>query len=257
MSKIIAISCSKVATPILLNKKITKNIIGTFNADKEIIKLSGKKRPNILFIPTASLDSPDYIEFISRYFSTIFNCRVKVLYLIKQIGSTKKISDEILGADIIYVGGGNTAKMMRVWKKYGVDKALKKALDKNIVLSGVSAGGICWFDGGNSDSRRKNNPRADLIKVQGLGFIKAIFSPHYKSDDSRRAHLKKIMRHDSRVAIAADDYCALEIINNKFRVIRADSKSNIYKVYWKGKKFFHDKLTNEKKYLPLETLLKK
>ncbi|HOZ36794.1 MAG TPA: Type 1 glutamine amidotransferase-like domain-containing protein [bacterium] len=257
MSKIVAISCSKVATPALSNKKITKNLIGTFNADKELVKLCGKKRPTLLFIPTASLDSADYVGCISRYFNIIFGCKIQVLYLTAGRYSHKEARDKILKADIIYVGGGDTLKMMHLWRKYGIDKLLCLAAGKNTVLAGVSAGGICWFDGGNSDSRRKNNPQAGLIKVQGLGFIKAIFSPHYKSDASRKAHLKRILRHDSRVAIATDDYCAIEIIDDKFKIIKNNNKSNIYKVYWKNKKFFHERLANDKGYLPLEMLLKK
>lgn len=257
MLKIIAISCSKIANPELLRKKVTHSLIGTFRADKEIIELCNKKRPTLLFIPTASMDSANYIECISKYFKKLFHCEIRVLCLTKKTYSPKEISKEILGADIIYVGGGNTLKMMRIWKKYGVDKILNLAARKGIVMAGVSAGGICWFRSGNSDSKRVEHKPAGLIKVKGLGLIKAVFSPHYSSDKGRKIHLKKIMKTEPGVAIAADDYCAIEVIGNKFKIIRPNKKSNIYKVYWKNKKFHHEKVTNENKYLPLETLLKK
>jgi dipeptidase E len=70
-----------------------------------------------------------------------------------------------LGADIIYVGGGNTLKMMTLRRKLGVDKALQQALKKDIILSGLSAGSICWFDYGNSDSRKFTSKSTQLIKV--------------------------------------------------------------------------------------------
>ena len=77
----------------------------------------------------------------------------------------------ILGADIVYIGGGNTLAMMKRWRELGIDKLLKIAYKRDIVLSGLSAGSICWFKQGLSDSRRFRNPKADLIKVTGIGLI--------------------------------------------------------------------------------------
>ncbi|HOZ53573.1 MAG TPA: Type 1 glutamine amidotransferase-like domain-containing protein [bacterium] len=163
MSKIIAIGGGEIGRP--------GYSVETLKIDKDIIKLSGRKNPKILFIPTASSDSESYCDTFKKYFGQKLKCQVDVLYLINNNLSQKEISKKILGSDIIYVGGGNTLKMMNIWRKKGVDKILKKALNKDIVLSGISAGAICWFKYGLSDSRKFKNKDSDYIQVSGLNFI--------------------------------------------------------------------------------------
>ncbi len=122
-------------------------------------------------------------------------------------------------ADAIYVGGGNTQKMIRVWKETGTDIYLKQAYEKGIVLSGVSAGAICWFRWGNSDSRKFHNPDADMIKVSGLNLIKALYCPHYDAEIKRRASFKKMMIKTPGIGLAVDNCCAIEIIDKKYRIL--------------------------------------
>src|SRR6202167_1800452 len=119
---------------------------GTAAIDREIIRLSNKKHPKLLFIPTASSDSERYWKHVQEYFGKFLKCKTDVLFLIRQHPPKKQIRSKILSADIIYVGGGNTLMMMRLWRRLGVDKLLIAAYEKGIVLSGISAGSICWFD---------------------------------------------------------------------------------------------------------------
>ena len=191
--------------------------IETTQIDKEIIRLTGKKNPRLLFIPTASSDSESYYEVVKKYVGNKLGCKTGVLYLIKEKLSKKEIEEKILKSDIIYVGGGDTLKMMNVWRKNGVDKILKQAYEKGIILSGISAGSICWFKSGISDSKRFTNPNADLIKVSGLGLINALHSPHYDFEKNRKPDLKKMMKKNSGVAIAIDNCCAIEVIEDKFK----------------------------------------
>jgi dipeptidase E len=114
-----------------------------------------------------------------KYFGEKFGCKIDVLYLIKERSTKKEIEEKILNSDIVYVGGGQTLKMMRVWRKFGVDEILIKAHQKGIVMSGLSTGAICWFSFGNSDSRKFDNPETNLMRVKGLGMVKALFCPHY------------------------------------------------------------------------------
>src|SRR5690606_6160908 len=112
-------------------------------------------------------------------------------------------------SDIIYVGGGNTLKMMTIWRRMGVDTLLKKAYRKGIILSGVSAGAICWFSYGNSDSRKFTSRSSQLIKVRGLELIPALFCPHYDVEKHRQNDLRKMMMKTPKiVAIALDNCCA-------------------------------------------------
>lgn len=222
--------------------------------DREIINLSNKASPRFLFIPTASSDAEGYIKDIKNYFGKILKCNVDVLCLYDK-PSNKEIRSKISSADIVYVGGGNTLKMMKFWRKSGIDELLKKAAREGTVLSGVSAGGICWFRYGNSDSRRFNNPKADLIKVKGLDIIPILFCPHYDTEKDRRADLKKMMKKNTGVAIAVDNCCAIEIIDDAYRIITSRSNANAYKVYWKRNKYHEKKLEKSKNYKKLEELI--
>ena len=157
MGKIVAIGGGEIGRP------GTK--IETLEIDTEIIKLTNKKNPKLLFIPTASNDSTGYYDVVKNYFGKKLGCDVSVLYLINETHTKKNIENKILSSDIIYVGGGNTLKMMTLWRKYEVDKILKKAYDNGIVMTGISAGSICWFNFGNSDSRKFTSDSSKLIKV--------------------------------------------------------------------------------------------
>jgi dipeptidase E len=147
--------------------------------------------------------------------------------------------------------------MMKIWKKCEVDKILREAYQKGIVLSGVSAGSICWFRWGNSDSRRFANPNADLIKVSGLGLINALHCPHYDFEKDRKPDLKKMMKKTSGVAIAIDNCCAIEVIDDKYRIISSKVSANAYRVYWKANKYRQEKIKKEKEFRSLKELLKK
>jgi len=223
---------------------------------REIIEFSGKINPNLLFIPTASSDSQEYADQIKAHFGQL-NCNIDVLYLVKEKPYKEEIENKILKADIIYVGGGNTLKMMKLWRKLGVDKLLNTAYMNNKVLCGVSAGSICWFDFGNSDSRKFKNPEADLIKVRGLGLINALHCPHYDSETDRKESLKNMMKKVSGPAIALDDCCALQIHDDKYKIISSISGANAYKVYWKKDKFYHEAIEQKDEFELLEELLKK
>jgi dipeptidase E len=249
MKKIIAIGGGEIGRP--------GYPVETTTIDKEIIKLTGKKNPKLLFIPTASSDSEGYYQTVQKHFDKKLSCKTDVLSLIKNNLSKKEIEDKILKSDIIYVGGGNALKMMKIWKKMGVDKILIKAYEKGIVMSGLSAGSICWFKYGNSDSRKFANPDAGLIKVTGLGLVNALYCPHYAFEAYRKADLKKMMRKTSGVAIAMDNCCSIEIIDNKYKIISSKKTANAYKVYWKENNFFEELIKKEKKLKPLSLLLSK
>jgi len=249
MKKIVAIGGGEIGSP--------GCPVETTAIDKEIIRLTGKKNPKVLFIPTASSDSSGYYETVQRHFGKRLGCKTDVLWLVKEKPSHKEIEKKVMTSDIVYVGGGNTQKMLRVWKSYGLDRILKKAWDKGIILSGLSAGSICWFRAGTSDSRRFNDPDADLIKVSGLGFIPATHSPHYDVEKDRRPGLKKIMRKTSGVAIAIDNCCAVEFVDDTYRVIASKLDAKAYKVYWKVGKYHEEEIAKRKGFLSMSDLLVK
>ena len=210
----------------------------TLPIDREIIRLSHKKNPELLFIPTASSDSEIYWKQIRKYFGDFLKCKTDVLFLMKQKPPREQIRSKISSADIIYVGGGNTLQMMRIWRRLGVDKLLLAAYNKGTVLAGVSAGSICWFDSGHSDSMSFYNPRKwNYIKVKGLGLIPGIHCPHYNGKTGgvpRRKNFQEMIRQGGGTGIAIDNNCAIEFRDGRvFKVLTSKPRANAYRVFKK------------------------
>jgi dipeptidase E len=231
--------------------------VETTKIDKEIVALTGNKNPRLLFIPTASSDSESYYEVVEKHFGKRLGCKTDVLYLINEKPPKKQIEEKVFNSDIIYVGGGNTTKLMKYWRKTGLDKILKKAGEKGIVLSGISAGAICWCRYGISDSKRFKNPNAPLLRVSGLGFINVLYCPHYDTEPHRRAGLKGMMKKIPGVAVALENCSAFEVIDDKYRIITSKNTAKAYRVYWRKNKFFEEVIKQEKEFKPLTEILLK
>lgn len=257
-------------------KKIVKKIVAigggeigrrghpveTTKIDKEIIRLTGKDKPKLLFIPTASSDSESYFEVVKKHFGKRLGCKTDILYLIKEKSTKKEIEEKILNSDIIYVGGGNTLKMMKVWRRTGVDRVLKRAYKKGMVLSGLSAGSICWFDSGHSDSMSFYNPKKwKYINVKGLGLIKGIHCPHYNGRTlglPRRRHFQNMIKKIGGFGIAIDNNCAIEFINGKyFKVIKSKPHAGAYRVYKRRGEIVSEKIEQKAELSRIQELYRK
>jgi dipeptidase E len=226
--------------------------------DREVIRLSGKKRPRVLFVPTASNDMPVYIEKFMNLYQKRLKCEITTLRLYPQAPSRYEIDRLVDTADVIYVGGGNTLKMIARWKLMRVDRALKRAYIRGAVLCGPSAGAIAWFLAGHSDSRKFRNPGANYIRVSALGYIPALLCPHYDSEPKRRPTLKKMAKRLREVAFGVQENAALEILDDTYRVIvRGKDPANIYRCYWKGNNYYEEPLPIKKGFLPLKPLFSK
>ena len=226
----------------------------TLLIDKEIVRLAGKKKPTLLFLPTASGDHAGYAALVEKYYGGL-GCAVETLRLIGTTLPKERIAAKILGADIVYVGGGNTLKMMKLWRTLGVDRMLKQAHASGTVMAGLSAGSVCWFRDGNSDSWKSVNPKAPYIKVRGLGILPALHCPHYDTVKERVASLKKMMRSTPGVAIALENCTALEVVGSACRVLRSKKTANAYKVFWSRGKYHQIRLEPSEEFMPLKLLL--
>lgn len=232
---------------------------GTISIDKEIISLSKKENPKLLFIPTASTDSEGYWKHIQNYFGNQLKCKTDVLFLITQHPTNTEIKQKIDSADIIYVGGGNTLKMIRLWQHLGVDKLLWQAYQKGTVLCGISAGSICWYESGHSDSMAFYNPKKwKYINVKGLGFIKGIHCPHYNSRTlgvPRRKSFQEMMQKIGGFGIAIEDNCAIEFIDGKyFKVITSKKRAGAYRVFKKDGQVVQKRIEQTQELLPIAEL---
>lgn len=209
---------------------------------KEIIKLTGKERPKICYLPTASGDSE---RSIIRWYDLVHDLSVEPSIQrvwISSYNQKKTFEEVLLSMDAIVVGGGNTLNMMAIWKAQGIDVVLKKALEKGIVLAGGSAGSLCWFENGTTDSRP-----IELSVVEGLGFLPFSHSPHYASEEYRRPlYQKNIKNGIFKAGYAMDNYSGIIFKNGKpFRVVSLGEEYNSYFVSIKDGKVVEEKLDAE------------
>ena len=170
--------------------------------DLYILKQARKAKPKICFIPTASGDADNYIARFYDFFNQQ-HCYPSHLSLFKP--PTRDLERFILEKDIIYVGGGNTKNLLALWKEWGLEHILRKAWDQGIILAGVSAGSICWFEDGITDSYGNA-----LEPIKCLGFLKGSNCPHYDGEIERRpAYHKFIGLEKIKSGVAADDGVAI------------------------------------------------
>ena len=180
--------------------------LGSLAIEKYIISLVNKKNPKICFIPTASGDNDLYKLNFYRAFSKL-KC---ITSHIDFFSRTEDLEEKVSTQDIIYVGGGNTKSMLAVWKEWNLHEILKKAYENGIVMSGVSAGAICWFDKGITDSY------ADRLEIiDCLGIVKGIACPHFDEEKERKPYVYEIIQKEIiKSCICIEGNCALHIKNN-------------------------------------------
>ncbi len=180
--------------------------LGSLAIEKYIISLVKKKNPKICFIPTASGDNDLYKLNFYRAFSKL-KC---ITSHIDFFSRTEDLEEKVSTQDIIYVGGGNTKSMLAVWKEWNLHEILKKAYENGIVMSGVSAGAICWFDKGITDSY---SDRLEIIDC--LGIVKGIACPHFDEEKERKPYVYEIIQKEIiKSCICIEGNCALHIKNN-------------------------------------------
>ena len=191
--------------------------------EEYILKQTKKKKPNICFIPTATGDNEAYKVNYYATFSKL-QCNPTHLDFFKR---TPDLNELISTQDAIFVGGGNTKSMLAVWKEWRLDKLLKRAYKQGTVMSGVSAGAICWFENGITDSWA-----TDLKIMPCMNFIKGTCCPHYDEEPQRKPAVKKlILANKVKNIYAVDGGVALHIKNEKnFKSVVFRKDKNSYEV---------------------------
>tara|TARA_B100000579_G_scaffold437842_1_gene469394 strand:+ start:10969 stop:11661 length:693 start_codon:yes stop_codon:yes gene_type:complete len=194
-----------------------------------ILNLSTKDCPSICFLPTATGDNESYIV---RFYSvfTRLNCKPTHIEFFKR---TPDIRDHIMNQDVIFVGGGNTKSMLAVWNDWGMNKILIDAYNQGIIMSGVSAGAICWFTTGVTDSW---DNKLELLNC--LDLIKGTCCPHYDEEPSRIPYVKKILEEKIvSNCIAIEGGSALHFINGKpSKNLSFKEDKNSFKVSYQNNK---------------------
>jgi dipeptidase E len=171
--------------------------------DRLVLELTGKSVPRICFLPTASGDPREQTTRFHERFS-VWPCEPSILSLFHLGRDRIDPREHLLAQDVIYVGGGSMRNMLAVWREHGVDQVMRAAWERGIVLAGLSAGAMCWFEGGVTMSGGSAAP------VAGLGLLPGSLSVHLDGEPERRpAYLAAV--GDGRLAAgwAADDAAAL------------------------------------------------
>jgi dipeptidase E len=170
--------------------------------DRFVLSLARRERPRVCFVATASGDSEGYVARFYRAFAE-HDCRPADLGLFDRlVGDLRRF---VLEQDVLYVGGGNTASLLAVWRTHGLDAILREALDAGAVLCGVSAGMNCWFEASTTDSF---GPELAPLH-DGLGFVAASACPHYDNEAQRRPLYHRLVADGFPAGYAADEGAAL------------------------------------------------
>lgn len=198
--------------------------------DDFILSLSRRKPARVCFVPTASGDSATYLVKFYRAFSgrciptdlTLFNSPT----LPRRPDRSEELAAFVQEQDVFYVGGGNTANLLALWRTHGLDVLLRKAWRRGAVLSGISAGMMCWFEGGLTGSY------GDLQGLEsGLGLIKGTACPHYDSEPERRAAYRAFVATRSGPGYAAEDGVALHFVGKRLReVVSSRATARAYRL---------------------------
>jgi dipeptidase E len=168
-----------------------------------ILGLARSERPRVCFVPTATGDDPFAIARFYRAFAEL-DCLPSDLTLFDR--TVLDLPAFVREHDVIYVGGGNTASLLGVWRAHGLDELLRSALADGAVLCGSSAGMNCWFQASTTDSfgRDQLAPLHD-----GLGLITGSACPHYDAEEQRRPLYRRLIAEGFPAGYAADNQAAL------------------------------------------------
>jgi peptidase E len=187
-----------------------------------LLEVTGTARPRVLFIGTATGDDSLYI---ARFYEAF--ARDAQAFHLRLFGiPLPKLRELVLEQDLVFVGGGNTANMLAVWQVHGLDGFLREAWEAGTVLAGVSAGAICWFDNGVTDSFR-----VELDGMDCLGFLPGSCCPHYDGEETRRPAYHRLVADGFAAGYAADDHCGLVFRGAELaEVVTADPEARAYRV---------------------------
>jgi dipeptidase E len=196
--------------------------------DDYVLSLARPPRPRVCFVPTASGDAEGYcLRFYDAF--AVRNCVPTHLPLFRR--RTADLRSLVMSQDVIYVGGGNTANLLAVWRAHGLDVILREAHQQGVVLCGISAGSLCWFDAGVTDSF---GPTLAALH-DGLGLISGSNCPHYDGEPERRPTYRRLVAEGLPAGYAADDGCAIHFVNGQMhRAVSSRPGAGAYRVELRG-----------------------
>ena len=165
------------------------------------LRLSGTERPRFCFVGTATGDSDRYLTLVYAAMAALGGVDASHLTLF-QMPNVPDVRQHLLAQDVIYVGGGSVANLLALWRLHGLDHVMREAWESGVVLTGVSAGSICWHVGGPTDSF---GPTLRPV-TNGLGLLPYGNGVHYDSEEQRRPLLHRLVEDGTLpMSYATDD----------------------------------------------------
>jgi len=186
--------------------------------DRFAVDLVDASRPKVCLLPTAVADVPDVVTRFLRAFPA---SRFEPTYLDLFDRTVDDVTSFLGEQDLIYVGGGNTANMLAIWRVHGVDRALRTAWESGVVMAGMSAGANCWFQASTTDSFLLG--RADPL-IDGLGFVEGSFCPHFNGEAERRPRFHELVASGAIPGgVACDDFAAVHVAGTEVAEVVASA----------------------------------
>lgn len=190
--------------------------------DDYALSLTGKVRPRVCFLPSASGDADHYVVRFYREFATD-RADASHITLFRRDRGVDDVREHLLSQDLIYVGGGSLLSLLGVWRAHGIDEILREAWQRGIVLCGLSAGALCWF----SDAVTAYYGAPE--RVPGMGFLPWSFTAHYDAEPERRVEFHRLLGDGMKPGFAADDGAALHFRGHRLhRVVSSRPHAGAY-----------------------------
>jgi peptidase E len=188
-----------------------------------VLGLTGKERPRVCFVPTASAESPELLVTFYEQLNGFAECSHVSFFPWPR----DDLREHLLSQDAVFVSGGSTANLLAIWRAHGFDQIVREAWEQGIVLAGSSAGMICWFEAGVTDSF---GPQLDGMR-DGLGFLAGSACPHYDGEERRRPVYQELVANGFPPGIAADDAVGLHFVGAELHeVVSARADARAYRV---------------------------
>jgi peptidase E len=205
-------------------------------------ELTGKDQPRLCYLPTASADRE---SGILRWYENCAPLDVHPLVqrsFISSYSMDQSWEEALLSMDGIVVSGGNTLNQQAIWRVQGIDEVLREAWDRGIVLGGASAGSLCWFEEGTTDSRPQ-----EVTKIECLGFLRGSHSPHYDAEEVRRpTYHRLISSGELKPGYACDNDAGIYFVDNEVeRVVKTREDASVYYVALEGGRIVETEIPGE------------
>ena len=223
----------------------------TKEIDEEVVRMTNKENPVFLFIGLASSFSDSYYDVMKEIYKKL-GCKTTYLKKSNILNNPNIVEKKISEADIIYMSGGDTTKLVNALREYHIDELLFKAAERGCVLSGISAGAIAISKSGLSDYQITQNISNNYTFTEGLGILDIDICPH-ADDLKRQEDLKTSLKDTKAKVLALENGTALKVEDENFKIVRGIPNAKARLMYWENKTWVEEEFTEVK----IKELIKK